>query len=258
MSAAIKTILGNLGSLAKSAGDLLLPQVCLACQGDDVASQGLCSRCLQGLLTLVGQPYCLRCGANGQSSTDDRGCPSCPDPLPRFDRLVRLGPYEPPIKELVRQFKYHRRDGVGRHLGALLATAVSGQCPQEQFDLVLCIPTHWRRRIWRSFDHARSLSSVLAKHLNLPMGYELVRMRHTPPQAQLPKTRRIQNVRGAFAVGSQEALSGAKILLVDDVTTTGATANEATRTLLDAGASRVVLAVIAKAQPPMAYSHAKD
>ena len=79
---------------------------------------------------------------------------------------------------------------------------------------------------------------------------------HTPPQAHLPKTRRIENVRGAFSVSDPKVISGARVLLVDDVTTTGATANEAARALLAAGASQVVLAVIAKADPPKAYEHA--
>jgi predicted amidophosphoribosyltransferase len=72
----------------------------------------------------------------------------------------------------------------------------------------------------------------------------------------LPRSRRIENVRGAFEVGDAQSLHGARVLLVDDVTTTGATANEAARALLRAGASSVTLAVLGKAEPPQAYSKA--
>jgi ComF family protein len=254
----IATIWSRVAGLVRSAGDLLLPEICLGCLAETAQSHSLCAQCLQKLLGLVGLPYCIRCGANGSSAADGKGCPNCPAILPRFDRLVRLGPYEPPLKGLIRQFKYRHQEGLAGYLGGLLSGAIVGQCPQETFDVVLAVPSHWRRRFSRSYDHARSLASSAARQLKLPLGHELARVRHTPPQAHLPRTRRIQNVRDAFAVTSAKAITGAKILLIDDVTTTGATAGEAARTLLDAGAFRVVLAVLAKAQPPLAYSHSKD
>lgn len=277
------TLWTHLRNFGRSAADLVLPEVCLACQGAVVDSQGLCTECLQKLLGLVSLPYCVRCGANGGISgggpargpgkvspaidpavaagrrpqAEPEGCPNCPAVLPRFARMVRLGPYDGPLKGLVRAFKYRRQEALCVYLGAMLASAVRGQCPQETFDVVLVAPAHWRRRLWRGYDQARSLAGVIAKDLKLPLGHELVRVRHTPPQAHLPRTRRLQNIRGAFGVLSPEGVRGARVLLVDDVTTTGATADEATRTLLDAGASRVVLAVIAKAQSPLAYAHAQ-
>ena len=89
------------------------------------------------------------------------------------------------------------------------------------------------------------------------MAHELVRVRNTPPQVRMPASRRAANVRGAFAV-RRGALEGTSVLLVDDVTTTGATANEAARACLNAGAQRVGLAVLAKAEAPTAYSAALD
>ena len=97
------------------------------------------------------------------------------------------------------------------------------------------------------------LARAAAQPLGLPAGNELIRVRHTPPQVHLPRSRRIENVRGAFAVPHPGAIEAAAVLLVDDVTTTGATANEASRALLSAGASRVVLAVVSKTEPPTAY-----
>ena len=255
MSAAAQFVWTYLRDLARSTADLVLPEVCLACQGAHVDSQGLCTQCLEKLLTLVGLPYCVRCGSNGGAAAAERGCFNCPPVLPRFDRLVRLGPYDDPLKNLVRAFKYRRQEALADFLGAMLAQAVRGQCPQDTFDVVLPAPAHWRRRLWRGYDHAASLAGAVARELKIPLGHELVRLRHTPPQAHLPRTRRLQNVRGAFGVLSPDGVRAARVLLVDDVTTTGATADEATRTLLDAGAAHVTLAVIAKAQPPLAYAH---
>ena len=130
--------------------------------------------------------------------------------------------------------------------------------PQARFDVVLPIPMHWLRRLGRGFDHARAIAAGLARELSLPLGRELVRIRNTPPQVNLSRTRRMENVRGAFAVRDRVAIAGAQVLLVDDVTTTGATASEAARALLDADAAGVTLAVLAKAEPPTAYAHCKS
>ena len=97
-------------------------------------------------------------------------------------------------------------------------------------------------------------NSVTNELLGLPVGDELVRVRNTPPQVNLSRTGRMANVRDAFAVRHAAGVRGANVVLTDDVTTTGATANEAARTLLRAGANDVTLAVLAKAEPPRAYA----
>ena len=85
----------------------------------------------------------------------------------------------------------------------------------------------------RGTDHARVIAKELSRRLGLPLGDELVRIRHTPPQVNLPRTQRIEIIRGAFGVRSSRTLEGAHVLLVDDVTTTGATANEASVRMLE-------------------------
>ena len=245
-----------LSGLRKAAGffcDLLLPRVCAACGVGDVAGDYVCADCSARLLAVIARSYCHRCAVSTAGPTGD-SCPLCPTVLPRYARVVRLGSYEPPLSHLVRQFKYRRHEGLRRHMGGLLAQAVQARC-DEPFDLVLAIPAHWRRRFQRSYDHSRLLAASVARGLDLPLGDELVRVRDTPPQAHLPKTRRIENIRGAFAVTDPRSIAGARILLVDDVTTTGATANEAARMLLDHDATAVVLAAIAKADPPKAFTH---
>ncbi len=236
--------------------DLLLPNLCAACDAADVSDAGLCSQCNVDLLSLVSLAYCPRCGATVGPNIPVRegGCWACPNPLPRFAEVIRLGPYARPIRSVVQALKYRRQEAMVARLGELLSQGVQAKCPDRPPDVVVSVPMHWRRRLIRGCDHARLLALAVAGNLSVPLGRELVRVRNTPPQVHLPRTRRIENMRGAFAAVDKQSLAGAHVLLVDDVTTTGATANEATRALLAGGADRVTLAVVAKAEPPRAYS----
>jgi len=252
-----RTIIESVRSIAGGLLDLAIPDICPACRAMPPAAAGLCEKCNLSLLKLVSLPYCPRCGTTLGANIAPRmdGCSACPHVLGRFARVVRLGPYAHPLKPLIRQLKYHRELSLPA-LGKLLAQAVAGQIPEERFDLVIPVPMHWWRRLGRGTDHARTLAIQLAGQLQLCVGRDLVRTRLTEPQVHLPRSRRIENVRGSFTVKDPKALDGAGVLLVDDVTTTGATADEAARTLLSAGASRVVLAVVAKSEPPTAYAQA--
>jgi len=252
-----RAVMRGLGGLARGAADLVWPESCAACGSAQPCVEGLCEACNVRLLSLVALPYCPRCGSTlgVNIPAHDEGCAGCPPTLPRFVRTVRLGPYAAPLNGAVRELKYRRQETMRRRLGRLLAQAVASQLPDETFDLALAVPMHWRRRFARGYDHAGMLAAAVARELDMPLGRELIRVRNTPPQVRLPRSRRIENVRGAFAVTKPRAVAGANILLVDDVTTTGATANEAAHVLLRAGALRVTLAVVAKSEPPTAYGH---
>jgi ComF family protein len=250
-------ILSKVRWCAAGALDLVLPAVCMACGRDDISDGGLCQDCNVKLLALVAAPYCGRCGSGLPAGrTVYETCPGCPATLGRFESVIRLGSYAEPLRSVVRGMKYHRQEALRRRLGSLLAAAVRTRAAKTP-DLVLSVPMHWRRRLARGYDHARVLAVTLADELRLPLGHELVRTRHTPPQARLSRSLRLENVRGSFEVQGKITLAGAHVLLVDDVTTTGATADEASRVLLQAGASSVTLAVIAKSEPPRAYAEAR-
>ena len=250
-----RRLTGALRYCGAGAGDLLLPATCGACAAAEVAADGLCGPCGQRLLAMVALPYCPRCGATVGPNIPVRedGCAACPPTLGRFAQVIRLGPYAPPLRQAIRELKYRRLEALLGRLGELLAMAVEARLGEYPADVVVPVAMHWRRRWSRGFDHAAALARRLARRLDLPLGNELVRVRHTPPQARLSRTARIEMIRGAFAVRSAAAIEGAHVLLVDDVTTTGATAGEATRMLLNAGALRVTLVVVAKAEPPTAY-----
>jgi ComF family protein len=254
MISAIRTALNGLW-------DLILPGVCAACQANLDTHDSLCDACNLELLQRVSADYCPRCGTTLGPNIPvyDDGCRWCPNPLPRFDRVVRLGAYEPPLSSAIKELKFHRRGELSERLVRLLAEAVRAACTEPgrdelPLDLVIPVPMHWRRRLARGMDHTTFLADQLAARLDVPLGEELIRLRNTPPQLGLPKSRRLTNVRGAFGVRNAAAVRGARILLLDDVATTGATADESARTLLRTGALRVTLAILAKAQPPQAYA----
>ena len=245
----------HVAALARGALDLLLPDVCHACRRADVAVHGLCDTCHLALLKLAALDYCPRCGATAAGPLRDGqvDCPLCPQPLPRFEHVVRIGPYVQPLRAVIRGMKYRREEALCRWMSELLAAGVSARV-ERPLDVVVPAAMHWRRRLARGHDHAAVLAASVAKALRLPRGRDLVRVRPTPAQVNLSRTRRLANLRDAFTVPHPADIAGLRILLVDDVTTTGATANEAARTLLRAGASAVVLAVVAKADPPRAYA----
>ena len=249
----------HLVALARGALDLLLPNVCHACRRADVATHGLCAACHLAMLKLAAMTYCPRCGATStnppreEHAENQSDCPLCPQPLPRFEHVVRIGPYVQPLRAVIRGMKYRREEALCRWMSELLAAGVTARV-QAPLDVVVPAAMHWRRRLARGHDHAAILAATVAKAMRLPFGRDLVRTRPTPAQVNLPRTRRLANVRDAFTVPRPADIAGLRILLIDDVTTTGATANEAARTLLNAGASAVTLAVLAKSDPPRAYA----
>ena len=140
-------------------------------------------------------------------------------------------------------------DALSVAIGRLLAQR-RGEClVGVQADLVVPIPMYWGRRLGRGKNSPEALANCLAKSLKVPMRAAiLVRRRNTLPQASLTPSRRFQNVRGAFQVRRPDAVTGARVLLVDDVLTTGATCSEAAKMLKQAGAAMVAVAVVARAQ----------
>lgn len=133
-------------------------------------------------------------------------------------------------------------------LGRLLVQRRGEQLRGCRADLIVPIPMFWTRRIRRGVNNPDVLADVLGKSLGVPVRKDvLVQCRRTLPQHHLPRSRRFQNVRDAFRVRGPEAIHGGRVLLVDDVLTTGATCSEAAKVLKQAGATAVMVAVIARA-----------
>ncbi len=153
-------------------------------------------------------------------------------------RSLALWRYEPPLDAVILALKFRRLDYLGRHLAIELARALGPEL--GPVDLVVPVPLHWTRRVVRGFDQAERIAAPLAQALNLPFARTLSRRRPTRAQARLRRPSRLANLAEAFRVDRPRAIAGLRILLVDDVTTTGATLEAAAGALRLAGAASVV------------------
>jgi len=153
------------------------------------------------------------------------------------------GPYEGSLRELVHLFKYGRLDALAKPLGKRLADALPAA---REFDRVVPVPLHWRRRWRRGFNQSGLLAGEIARRRSIRLLHALRRGRPTPTQAGLSNSARRSNVAGAFALRRGARVSGLRLLLVDDVVTTGATAAACAAVLKRAGAASVVLLALAR------------
>jgi ComF family protein len=159
-----------------------------------------------------------------------------------FDRAISLGPYDDGWRDLLHAFKFAREKAVGRWFGRELRTWLAAH--GERIDVVTHVPMTRSEERARGFNPSRFLARVTARRLGLPERPLLVKVRVTPPQRALSARERETNLRDAFrAIRSGKGA----VLLVDDLLTTGATADECARTLKGAGFDRVVVLTVARA-----------
>ena len=147
------------------------------------------------------------------------------------------------MRRLIQLFKYGKVESLAGPLSALLMRAL----PRDQnFDLIVAMPMHWRKRWERGFNQAELLARPVAKRYGLKLANNVRRKRYTPSQASLSEAARRQNVKGSFLVARPDEIAGTRVLLVDDVFTTGATLRAATAALRSAGAARVTALTLAR------------
>ena len=168
----------------------------------------------------------------------------CRRGLRGFDAAYSFGFYEDELRDLIHLFKYGRIQTLAKPLGRLLASAL----PREQgFDAIVPMPLHWRKRWRRGFNQSALLSREIGRRTHVPVTNALRRVKDTAAQAGLTNAKRRLNVSGAFRARNTTALRGKRVLLIDDVMTTGATAASCARALKMAGAAEVTLLTLARA-----------
>lgn len=229
--------------------DLVFPPACAYCHVELESSVDglLCAECLLRFVSRAAA--CQRCAATAKEAMlDEEGCPQCRGQRLHFATAVRLGAYEGPLRSAVLQLKRPWGRPLALTLGDLLAESLASQPQGVQCDAVVPVPMHWSRKMWRGINSAETIAERVARRLNVPLaGHLLLRSKRTAPQARLSTPRRLANVRGAFRAREHRDLPGSRLLLVDDIMTTGATLNEAARVLRRAGAGSVSVAVLARA-----------
>jgi ComF family protein len=235
--------------------DLLYPRECCGCGGmlPFGDRDEFCPECTSRIRVLR-EPLCRVCGGPVVTPTQ-LPCGGCHQRPPLFRRARSWAYYSTdseeknPVARALWALKYHGRVDIGWRLGAALAR----QCPfvPGEHDVVVPVPLHPARVRHRGFNQAWMLAVPVARRLGAPVaGMILRRLRPTASQVTLPERDRLRNVRGAFAVHAQKSLTGRRVLLVDDVFTTGATVTECARALGTASAASVDALTVARAAPP--------
>ena len=252
--AAGPAILPRLLEGARTAGRFALgviyPPTCIACGGATGEAHTLCARCWSEM-RFIERPFCERLGT---PFGVDLGIPllspaAIADP-PVFRRARAVARYDEVARALVHRLKYGDRLELAKALGIMMTRA--GAELLAEADVIVPVPLHRSRLWWRRFNQAMTLSAVIARTSGVPCDpFLLARVKRTRPQVGLTKSQRGENLQGAFRVPveAKPRLKHRRVLLVDDVVTTGATANAASRALLRGGASAVDVLSFARVIP---------
>ena len=230
---------GRFGELAT---DLVFPPVCMACRRAVGTDGALCPSCW-GRMRFIERPFCERLGVPFAQELGAEGLlsPEAMAQPPVYSRARAVVCYEDgPARGLVHRLKYHDRLEVAPAMGAWMARA--GGELLAQADLLVPAPLHPTRLFRRRFNQAAELARAVSRQSGVPMEAQaLIRRKRTSPQVGLSKSQRALNLQGAFVApeAMRPRLEGKRIVLIDDVITSGATLNAAARALRRAGAADV-------------------
>jgi len=216
-------------------------------------TQFLCPVCAKAFVP-IASPLCTQCGAPFKSKeTDDHLCGVCLATPKHFSAARAAGVYESALTAVIHQFKYHAKSELSKPLGDLLWVTLQRYWEVRDIDLIIPIPLHRTRLRKRGFNQAHLIVKEwgrVAPEIVRPRISKkdiLERSRHTEPQTALNSQQRLLSIKNAFRVGDGLKVTDKRVLLVDDVYTTGATVNECAKVLIQAGAGRVDVLTLARA-----------
>jgi len=223
----------------------LLPPACPLCRQTFPAAWAapLCAGCLAGISPLPAA-HCTCCALPFTATAGSAHlCGRCLKQPPGFNKVFALGLFSGTLRDAIHQLKFSQRVSLDRPLARLLTEKIPAN---SAFDLIVPVPLHRLKLQRRSYNQALLLARELGRCRDLPVAVRLLNKTvDTPPQQDLSAAERWQNLKQVFRVEQQ--LQGEKILLVDDVLTTGATVRSCSQALLTAGAAEVQVAVLARA-----------
>lgn len=241
-------VTGPLRSFFGWAGNLLYPGDCRICSKPltTLTSVPVCDQCLAESHPFEAEIFCVQCRTPflSRAPLDETGCCTlCRLGARGYDAAYSSGEYDGALRKLIHLFKYQAVLSLERTLVDRLSDAL----PRDQhFDLLVPVPMHWWRRLSRGRNHAELLARGLARRTGIAFADPVHRQKLTPSQAQVSRAERRRNMKGVFAVRRPDAVRGKRILLVDDVLTTGSTAGACAAALKKAGAAHVAVITIAR------------
>lgn len=235
----------SLAGLGRAFGDFLFPPLCFGCDAE--TGGGLVCDSCRSFLFVSELGSCPRCGRPRADA--QRPCPDCDIPL-RLKRVRAVGLFAPPLRGLVHALKYREKTALAPVLGAALAVLSTQDDLLRTADCVCAVPLHPARRRERGYNQSELLAHVVAGLGGVEHLEPLVRQKNTRTQTEMASpAKRRENIAGAFRLADGAAVAGRRVIIVDDVCTSGATLDEAAAVLLGAGAAEVYGLVIAAADP---------
>jgi ComF family protein len=233
-------------------GDLLefcFPGACAACQASCVGAQPLCEKCGSDLNRLAASPGCMLCGL--PIGKEGAPCPHCKGAgVAHFERILRLGVYDEPLRDLIHQLKYQRRWTLGDAMADWLLEQERIKTLLSETEALVPVPLHPRRQFSRGYNQAALIARRLGKRCKIPVVHPAARQRDTETQTHLHSSaQRMDNLKGAFELRSPKAIHGRNVAVIDDVMTTGATLQTLARALKPAKAASLCAIVVAVADP---------
>ncbi|HKL11646.1 MAG TPA: ComF family protein [Clostridia bacterium] len=220
---------------------------CLLCGRQILPSEkySLCSKCREKMMFLFEKNCCNRCGRPLSYKGEERFCVECAGQKLRFEKAVSCLYYDDFSRKLIFQLKYGKKEYFAYHMAEMMMDRLENS-GTGKFDYIVPVPLHAERERERGFNQALLLAEPLGKMRGEPVLKKfLERKRQTVDQTNLGKKERFENLKGSFATRGAEIIKGRRVLLIDDVFTTGATSNDCSRALMDSGAGEVFVATVA-------------
>lgn len=224
--------------------DYLLPKRCLACANLTQEANSVCGSCFKDL-NFIAAPFCACCGREfALDLPGNQKCLSCIEKAPSFDRSRSLFKFDEYSKKIIHSFKYYDKTILARYFADMLVARYQSELTGS--DVIVPVPMHRFKRLFRMYNPAGELASAIGKVIDLPIYNDiLVKTKWTRAQTSLSRKGRAENIKGSLALKNIDQIKNKRIILVDDVITTGATIGLCARLLKKAGAKEVVVLSIA-------------
>jgi ComF family protein len=233
----------------KAAIDFAIPNSCTACKESSESAEPLCDTCFARLAALRDAPSCPRCAAPLVYA--NAPCAHCVNRGIRpFDRIVAIGLFDEPIRSMIHDIKYHQCWPMAEYLADLLIETERAKSLLTETNLIIPIPLHPLRQLTRGYNQAQLIATRVHHRCQVDQVNALARVLNTETQTHMTSaTRRVKNLKDAFALRSPSAVRGKHVVLIDDVMTVGATLGSAARTLRPAKPASISAMVLAVADP---------
>ena len=227
---------------------LVFPDECRLCSQPlkNLSRIPVCPACISLPLPLEAEFFCKACRTPFVDSypLDEYDlCTVCRKSLVNFDTAYSFGSYDGPLRKLIQLFKYGKVESLATPLSRLLIRALP---VEDRFDSIIAMPMHWRKRWERGFNQSELLARPVAKRYGLKLSRNLRRSRFTKPQAGLTEAERRENLKNSFVVKNPREIEGKRLLLIDDVFTTGGTLRAAAGALKASGACHISALTLAR------------